>query len=121
MSGISIIVVKTPDNFAYYYRGANSNLFVSPSSACFGDQVDLDETIAMHLSPKSKIMTGNFVPNDFSKVIYKDTLMDISSLTIDVLRDEFVWNDIAAQISVCFSASQIILSRRRSFKYNGTR
>ena len=115
MCGISIILIKSQEN-CYFYRGSIGVLPVVPSNTEhkkieFAHEVNLEETIRMHLQRNHLLNVDSFVSQDFSKLLLSDgTLLESTSheeIYSILIGNNDEWHNIASQLSVCLTTANI--------------
>ena len=111
MSGVSIILILTPNGNAYFYRGAITILPVCPPTPSFADIVDINATICAHINRNTPLSIGTFVSNAFKQVITENDILDpcasIEPFFKMAINGGPKWDDIMAQLSVCLSTAEI--------------
>lgn len=118
MSGVSIVLVHTPDGEAFFYRGAIGVLPISPENPSFADPIDLGMTLAMHASRDAPLVFGSFVDKDSKTMLLHDGRVietDALSTVVDLLMSDsgVSWSNLVAQLSVCLSAAEVDAYKER--------
>lgn len=112
MSGLSIILVRTPGGATYFYRGAVCILPVCPETPKFGDPVDLDATLALHFARAAPLSgVGSFVPQSY-KMVHTENGGVLSATSADqftelAMQGGVAWESAATQLAVCLSTAEV--------------